>query len=628
MVTTAAEGKIYISQYDALRLEIIVPETRRARQFLVSLPEREATGYTRSVVPLTRAVWALVLDFARENKLKIEYDDQASQMCAMYAAQQVIQRKNSEDYLAYKAAKIVPPLEHLNLRPPGDDLELRPFQKVACNSASRSIGYGLFFQQGCGKTPTAIARACEIAMQNMEVGLKTRVFVACPKAVKQNWRNEFKRFATVPTSCHILRGDPVQRFQSLTYALASRAELQVVIGNYQNIGNTQGVLNFNWDLGILDEAHTIRTPSTHFCKNAFKLRDRCTYRLPLTGTPVVNYPWDLWALFEFMEEGLSGFTSFNAFKKFFGVFDTREGSPHKVLVSLQNIPVLRELLAENAFIITKEEALPDLPEKVYDVHEVELTSDQRVAYDTLAQNLALEIQADLNNAQGASANIVVQNILTKLLRLAQICAGFLGISEEIDEITGEVLQEKTVRRFEKNPKLDELIGIIKESDPLSKVIVWSCWEEDINTIMARLAKEGIKAVKYTGKCSDAQRKAAEEDFNLDPAVKVFVGNQAAGGTGLNLHGYDIHTPAESHTNCDLVVYYSCNWSPVHRAQSEDRAHRIGTRQHVRIVDLCVPGTIDEEIRVRVLGKIAAALELQDVQELLQQFIHNPVSQVS
>ena len=55
---------------------------------------------------------------------------------------------------------------------------------------------------------------------------------------------------------------------------------------------------------------------------------------------------------------------------------------------------------------------------------------------------------------------------------------------------------------------------------------------------------------------------------------------------------------------------------VHRAQSEDRAHRRGTRTNVRITDLTVPNTIDETIRVRVLEKRAVALQVSDVREIL------------
>jgi hypothetical protein len=157
-------------------------------------------------------------------------------------------------------------------------------------------------------------------------------------------------------------------------------------------------------------------------------------------------------------------------------------------------------------------------------------------------------------------------------------------------------------------------------------------------------------------------------FNCDPNCTVFIGNPAAGGTGLNLLGYDtkLYKPEpvmegvnqiaaivmdndwmsynemdcrweedpngincfdsyEKHyvktalppTYCDHVIYYAQNWSYPHRAQSEDRAHRRGTTTHVRYTDLVVPGSIDEEIRVRVVEKKVSATKIQDVRSVLQ-----------
>ena len=74
---------------------------------------------------------------------------------------------------------------------------------------------------------------------------------------------------------------------------------------------------------------------------------------------------------------------------------------------------------------------------------------------------------------------------------------------------------------------------------------------------------------------------------------------------------------EYDTNCTHVVYYSGDWSQVKRTQSEDRVHRRGTREPIRITDLCVPGTIDEEIRARVFQKKKMSLEITDIRDILK-----------
>jgi len=108
---------------------------------------------------------------------------------------------------------------------------------------------------------------------------------------------------------------------------------------------------------------------------------------------------------------------------------------------------------------------------------------------------------------------------------------------------------------------------------------------------------------------------------------VFIGNPAAGGTGLNLIGYppeghEIYerlgkTPDDWETNCNHVIYYSQDWSMVKRSQSEKRAHRRGTRAPVRVTDLVVPNTVDTEIREAVLDKTRNALEIGDLRRILE-----------
>ena len=217
--------------------------------------------------------------------------------------------------------------------------------------------------------------------------------------------------------------------------------------------------------------------------------------------------------------------------------------------------------------------------------------------------------------------LVVRCILTKLLRLAQITSGFI-VFNPVYDVNGDVESAGSIDRLDPNPKVERLVEILKEKGPNQKTIVWSCWVQDIKTIASRLELEGIDAVTYYGGTSDADRDIAVARFNNDPACKVFIGNPAAGGTGLNLRGYD--PDKESSTNCDHVIYFSQNWSMVSRSQSEDRVHRRGTRVNVRITDLCIPGTIDEEIRTRVTDKRNVAYQMQDIRNILRILLdHDP-----
>jgi SNF2 family DNA or RNA helicase len=195
-----------------------------------------------------------------------------------------------------------------------------------------------------------------------------------------------------------------------------------------------------------------------------------------------------------------------------------------------------------------------------------------------------------------------------MLRLAEVTSGYAKTDES------------GIYRFDPNNKLEMLVEEIKEyldNNPKSKIQIWAHWTENIKQISYRLQQiEKIQCAVFYGGTKDSDRQIAEDEFNTNPECRVFIGSPSAGGVGLNLLGYDKTKPDESQTNCDWVIYYSQNFSTVVRRQSEDRAHRKGTRTNVRITDLIVPGSIDEMIIERVKDKIEAAMTLQDIKSIL------------
>lgn len=508
------------------------------------------------------------------------------------------------------------------------ELPLAPYQKIATVTSIGQESMALFMEQGTGKTPCVISRICHEASRRTS-DVPYRVLVVCPKNVRANWINELNRFATCPGTSVVLRGGKLDRIKTILTAMfdsqTAGHKWVVVCASYESMQNTwDAISRIEWDLCVLDESHFIKWHNTKRAKTAIQLRPMTKNRMCLTGTPITNTVFDLWTQLEFLGEGLSGFLSFENFRSYYGKFIKREDGGN-MLVSYQNLPILRERLARLAYIIRKEEALPDLPAKVFDVCEVEMTPEQADVYRAIRDQLVAEIRNDMEDAAAKGKTITVNNVLTKLLRLAQITSGFMSYDVIYDEL-GNMVEPKTIDRFDPNPKIDALVEMIKESGPLDKIIVWACFVQDIKSIRARLQAEGIDCVTFYGGTSDDDRVEAERRFNGDPICKVFIGNPAAGGTGLNLRGYNPDDPT-SETNCNHVIYFSQNWSMTARAQSEDRAHRRGTRTNVRITDLAIAGTIDEEIRIRVTQKRVTAYQIQDIQSILER-IMNAVPQLS
>lgn len=513
---------------------------------------------------------------------------------------------------------------------PNPDLRLADYQKVALVMGLGQEATGLYMDRGTGKTPTTIARICLEAKRTRQGKMgdprMMRVLVVCPNQVRKNWQKEFSRFATTPGKITIIRGGQFYRIKLLTEAMKDEPDcaFSVCIIGYDTLPrDVEFFEKVPWDLIVTDESHYFKSQGTKRFKTLKRLREFSGRRMELTGTPIGNSIMDLYSQLEFLGEGLSGFSSFKNFISFHGKFKkdmVASDNGRFKLEGVQNIPLMQERLSRLTFSISREDAGLKLPPKVPLTFEVNMTPKQFDFYRKLATQLAIEIKSDME--KGQDKTLTAEHILTKLLRLQQICSGFITWDEIQDPDTGEVIQQRKTEQIDsQNPKINELISYYfdPQRDPNSKMVIWCCFVEDIRAISQRLSIEGIRHATYYGATSDADREYAEEAFNKDPDLKVLIANPQTAGEGLNLHGYDIENPdgPTKDTYAGDVIFYSMNWSYIQWAQAQDRAHRRGTKMPVNIIDLMVPGSIDEEIRDRVRTKEHNALTIQDIQQILE-----------
>jgi non-specific serine/threonine protein kinase len=516
------------------------------------------------------------------------------------------------------------------------DFPLADYQKLVRHNLLTNSGYCLYMEQGTGKTAPVISTICHEANKKDTNKELYRAIVVCPKSVRFNWKLEFQKFATCNGRITIIRGDKVIREKLLLQSLVKTQDdidgnnkFSVVICSYGSLAKTIEALTFKnimgrsvkegvmWDMCVFDESHFIKTPVAQRTKAAHRLRDASEKRLVLTGTPFTNSLFDVWSQFEAIGKGYSGFSTFSAFKAFYGSYKLDQISGRKELIGTTNIPLLQERLARLSFMITKKEALPNLPDKVYDVVECTMTEEQRKIYISAATKVFIEIENQIQHDAEADIpnKMTIQNILVRLLRLAQITSGFVKYDDEYS-FEGTLIRKGYIDRIDPNNKLEMLVELLKEKEPHEKTIIWSNFVPAIKFIHSRLQIENIDCVKFYGDTSDDDREKAVNRFNNDINCKVFVGNPAAGGVGLNLLGNSNEEYA-----CDHEIYYSQNWSSSDRSQSEDRAHRKGTKRRVRVTDLIIQGTIDEEIRARVKDKREAAKSIQDVRLILNRILN-------
>lgn len=606
------------------------PSNAAAEHWLKMVPERKDLGFGKWRLAGTDFTALSIHHTWPLNKLV--FDNDAARV--LYAT--ILGRFQSQHINSIRAAKfdiegILPELPEDFIDHP--EFPLLKHQFVPLVNSLHQQGYALFMEQGTCKTSTTIARICLEAARKRAGRIPGwpqtmyRVLIVCPNAVRHNWANEFSKFAVVPGKVTIIDGEWETRVRRQLDGTTDDPECAwsaCMIG-YDSVEPTiDSLIRSPWDLVVCDESHWVKNHRTNRWQALRDLRKNGKTRqwMILTGTPIANTVMDLWAQLELLGDGTSGFLTYKNFTAFHGKYVHLEGgnmgtgSAVEKLVGIKHIPLIQERLSRVSYRITKARAGLNLPDKVYDVVDVEMTELQSKYYNIIKDELAVEIKGIMEDE---TRRIRADHILTKLLRLAQITSGHMVLDEERD-LEGNLVAEQVSRDIPgKNPKMEALVGLLTDEgrDPRGKTIVWACFKHDIRSIRARMEAEGIGAVEYFGETTSTDRDEAVRKFNCDPSIKVFIANPQTAGAGLNLLGYDPAQPDLYDTYCDHEVFFSQNWSSVLRSQAEDRAHRKGTRTNVRITDLTVPDTVDEDIRKEVTKKQQDAEAIQDIKDILR-----------
>ena len=333
----------------------------------------------------------------------------------------------------------------------------------------------------------------------------------------------------------------------------------------------------------VDEATSIKNLRAQRTKNVIAIGKRADFRRILTGTPITQGPLDLYTMCDFLQKGVLGFPSFTAFRAHFAVQERVYLGPNRPsfdkVVGYRNLDELSRVLEAFSSRITKDECL-DLPDKIYEVHQVELTPEQKSAYTLLQRTAVLQLE------QGLLAST---SVLTTINKLQQICCGHVKLDND------------TVVDLPNN-RLDDLQTLLENIADDHKVIIWCAFQRDVELIYHRIVNwklDRTAAVHYYGKTPAAMREVNLRAFMEEPQCKYFIGTAATGGKGITL------------TCASYVIYYSNSYSLEDRLQSEDRAHRIGQSKNVTYIDMVAADTVDEKVLASLKKKEDLAYQVLD-----------------
>jgi superfamily II DNA or RNA helicase len=420
-------------------------------------------------------------------------------------------------------------------------LPLRPYQRegAAWLVAKARAGSGglLADEMGLGKTIQTLA---------LVEALTGPVLVVCPSSLVWNWRREAAQF---------LPGLPVLTLDGPTREkrFAEIPRHRLIVTSYALLRrDSERYRGVRFSAVVLDEAQHIKNPDSQNAKAACALAAQS--RFILTGTPIENSLRDLWSLYEFLLPGYLGPRQ---------DFRDRYETP---LLNGDRGPLwerLQRRIRPHLLRRLKRDILTELPDKIEQVIEVELSPAQKSAYTQLQQSARTQID-QLATQNGGAARM---KVLTALLRLRQACCDLrlLGAPETTA-----------------SAKLEALLELLGEAmDGGHRVLVFSQFASMLDLIGRALDEQAIAHCRLDGSTRD--RGAVVDRFQNDPAIPVFLISLKAGGVGLNL------------TAADTVIHFDPWWNPAAEAQATDRAHRIGQKNVVTAIKLIARDTVEERV---------------------------------
>jgi SNF2 family DNA or RNA helicase len=429
-------------------------------------------------------------------------------------------------------------------------------------------------EMGLGKTIQTIALICYLMETKGNYG---PYMIIVPLSTIANWELEFDRWAPKVTKI-IFKGTPPVRkriYQNRIVPL----KFNVLLTTYEYVIKDKNMLSkVKWNYIIVDEGHRMKN---HNCKLSTYLQKHYSsqHRLILTGTPLQNSLPELWSLLNFLLPNI--FNSCANFEQWFNAPFAAAGEKVEMneVESLLVINRLHKVLRPFLLRRLKKDVESQLPDKIEKVLKCEMSAMQRKMYEHMRTRGVVALQG------GGDGKIGVRSLMNSLMQLRKICNHPYLFSE-----TSWTKDDNLWRASGKVELLDRLLPKLQAFK--HRVLIFTQMTKTIDILEDYFQLRNYKYLRLDGSTKSEERGELLKKFNADDSPYfIFVLSTRAGGLGLNLQA------------ADTVILFDSDWNPQMDIQAQDRAHRIGQKNEVRVFRLITVNSIEERILERANFKL-------------------------
>ena len=462
---------------------------------------------------------------------------------------------------------------HLKSEPKLDiKLDAFPFQSEAVE-AIRDLEYAaIFYEQGLGKSKIAI----DLILYWLEEKMVDTILYVAKKSLLYNCEKEFNKHSYLkPKLLTQNRSNNFYVYNSPSRLILTHYE--VLKTEFERLKLMLRARNV---AVILDESAKIKNPNSLLAKSAFLLSPLFKKRVIMTGTPVANRPYDIWAQIYFLDKGNSLGTDYSDFKRNADLSNDLFNDKTQQTKFESFIDTIFPKISSFSIRQTKDSGVIVLPEKEYRTINSDWESRQYELYRQVREEMrAVVIKEGIPTEDNAD------ELLKRLLRLVQITSNPRLIDDSYVVTPG---------------KFDFLIDVISSiTQKKEKCIVWTSFVNNADWLTKELQQFGV--TKIHGRLDMERRNKAVESFLEDQNIRVLVATPGAAKEGLTL------------TVANHVIYYDRTFSLDDYLQSQDRIHRISQGKKCYIYNLIMKDSIDEWIDMLLKAKhLAAQLAQGDI----------------
>lgn len=421
-------------------------------------------------------------------------------------------------------------------------MNLYPYQQEGAAWLAQHMRALLADEMGLGKTAQALMASAQFPGP---------VLVVCPNSVKPNWAREIYRWLPGKRTFTIRAGgSPCP--QTIDYAIV----------NYELL---ERAATRTWRTVIFDEATYLKSAAAQRTQRAAELAELAERVWLLSGTPVMNRPYELVAPLTIVHalEQFGGRWAFvNRYcdpqRKWIWV-RSRGGRPRRRQIfdmgGARNLEELSERLTSLGIMLrrTRADVGLQLPPCQTVKVALELTGNALSSYRSAARDLRAWIAAH----RGSEA-VIRASKAEKLTRVAYLRAAAAEAKTEA--------------------MLGWVADLMDETD--EKVVVFS----DSRELQQAFMHKWPRAAHLLGDDSTSTRQTQLDRLVRDPNCRLFVASLRAAGMGIN-----------ELVAAPYCVFADQAWTPAIHQQAVDRLHRPGQKKAVTAYYIVAENTIEERI---------------------------------